>query len=113
MADACLLVITDLFAEMCEVLRESLRLRFDLLRVPLYLWDTNSLPVRLICVVFHFICGTRTYSDASHLISHSLRCISLYCLVCVLLQVARVVMLDACHMPLVTLLDDGFHDDAF
>src|SRR3954471_17643109 len=61
MADACLLVITDLFAEMCEVLRESLRLRFDLLRFPLCLWDTNSLPVRLICVVFHFICGTRTY----------------------------------------------------
>src|SRR4051812_38575364 len=57
MVGACFLVTTDLFAEMCEVLRESLRL----LRVPLYLWDTNSLPVRLICVVFHFICGTRTY----------------------------------------------------
>src|SRR3954466_8004560 len=62
MADACFLVITDAFAEMCEVFRESLRLRFDLLHVPLYLWDTNSLPVRLICVVFHFICGIRTYS---------------------------------------------------
>src|SRR3954462_14989218 len=61
MVGACFLVITDAFAEMCEVFRESLRLRFDLLRVPLYLWDTNSLPVRLICVVFHFICGTRTY----------------------------------------------------
>src|SRR3954470_23444034 len=61
MAGTCLLFITDLFAEMCEVSRESLRLRFDLLRVPLYLWDTNSLLVRLICVVFHFICGTRTY----------------------------------------------------
>src|SRR3954471_10436306 len=69
MADACLLVITDLFAEMCEVLRESLRLRFVLLRVPLYLWDTNSLPVRLTCVVFHFICETQTYSryDSSDL----------------------------------------------
>src|SRR3954469_1618959 len=61
MAVSACLVTTDLSAEMCEVLRESLRLRFDLLRVLLYLWDTNSLPVRLICIVFHFICGTRTY----------------------------------------------------
>src|SRR3954466_8029028 len=70
MPGACLLVITDSVVEMCEVLRESLRLRFDLLRVPLYLWDTNSLPVRLICVVFHFICGIRTPSqrDSSDLL---------------------------------------------
>src|SRR3954462_12378168 len=67
MAVRVCLVISDAFAEMCEVLRETLRLRFDLLRVPLYLWDTNSLPVRLICVVFHFICETRTYFRCQHL----------------------------------------------
>src|SRR3954471_6044194 len=100
MADACLLVITDLFAEMCEVLRESLRLRFDLLRVPLYLWDTNSLPLRLICVVFHLICGTRTYFRCQ---SPDLSFIEMYTLVLsglFLLQVARVVMLNVYHMSL-------------
>src|SRR3954465_7099856 len=61
MAVRVCLVISDLVVEMCEVLQESFRLRFDLLRVPLYSWDTISLLVRLFCIVFHFICGTRTY----------------------------------------------------
>ena len=34
-----------------------------LLRIPLYLWDTNSIPMRLIlwcdCFMFHFICVIR------------------------------------------------------
>src|SRR3954463_10054884 len=109
MVGACFLVITDAFAEMCEVLRESLRLRFDLLCVLLYLWDTNSLPVRLICVVFHFICGTRTYFRCQ---SPDLSFIEMYAPVLsglFPLQAARVVMLDVYHMSLVIYL----HDDAF